>query len=238
MIRSRFTILLIACLTTSCTSSQGLHTDQLRNIIQREETRFVGSHQSNPPIASALRSTAPALGLYLKPTGFRQREFDWIDRDRDTVLAWARELQSVGVTRSSAFVPQTSLKGDTLAELNASAIRYGIDLLVIFDGAAAVDRYNNYKAPLLYWTILGAYLADGTQSDALCLVKGSVWDAKTGMLLFSEETEGRSALVGPAAFVNDDQVILTARQQAVGKLLELIGQKLREMTTHPSTRPQ
>jgi len=237
MIRSRFTIVLIACLTASCAGSQGLDPDQLRDILQQEEARFVGSRQSNPSIASAPRPTAPALGLYLKPTGYRQREFDWTDRDRETVLAWARELQAEGTTRSGTIVPQSSLKGDTLAELNASAIRYGTDLLVIFDGAAAVDRYNNYKAPLLYWTILGAYLADGTESDALCLVKGSVWDAKTGILLFSEEAEGRSALVGPAAFVNDDQAIHTARQQALGKLLELIGQKLRDVKTQPATRP-
>jgi len=175
---------------------------------------------------SSLRAAAPALGLYLKPTGFLHREFEWSDRDRETVLAWGKGLQPSGMAASAGLVPQSSLKGNTLTELRASATRYGFDLLVIVDGAAAVDRYNNYKAPLLYWTILGAYFADGTESDALCLVKGSVWNVKTGALLFSEEAEGRAQAVGPAAFVDDDKIVLSARQQALAQLLTKLKSRL------------
>jgi hypothetical protein len=238
MIRSRFMIVLTVWLTAGCAASQGLHPDQLRNMLQQEEARFGGSPTLQRPAADSSLTTAPSLGLYLKPTGFLHRGFDWTDRDRETVLDWANKLQADGATTNGKFVPQSSLKGDTFSELRASAARYGADILVVFDGAATVDRYNNYKAPLLYWTIFGAYLADGTQSDAICFVKASVWDVKTGARLFSEETDGLAKDVGPAAFVDDDQVILSACQQALGKLLELVAQRLRGLKIQPAASPR
>lgn len=222
----RLVAVLAILLTTGCASSQGLHPEQLRAILAQEEARFVSPQPEQPSSGSASRASARSLGMYLKPTGFLHREFEWTDRDRETVLTWAKSVQASGPATSAGFVPLTSLKGHTLAELRASASRYGFDFLVVFDGAGAVDRYNNYKGPLLYWTILGAYFADGTQSDALCVVRGSVWEVKTGTQLYSEEAEGRSQMVGPAAFVDDDQGILKARQEALTELLAKLKSRL------------
>jgi hypothetical protein len=226
----RFIVVLMIYLTAGCAGSQGLHPEPLQNLLREEEARFSGPQHSPPSTTIPSQPAPPAsanLGLYLKPTGFFERAFEWTDRDREAILAWAQQRQPNGPETRARFVPQSSLKGDTLAELRASAARYGADLLVMFDGAAAVDRYNNYKAPLLYWTILGAYLADGTQSDALCLIRGSVWDVKTGTLLFADEAEGRSQTVGPAAFVDDHAMVLAAKQQALASLLQLMEQRRR-----------
>jgi rhombotail lipoprotein len=112
------------------------------------------------------------------------------------------------------------LKGHNLTELRGTAARYGVDWLLIVDGAAAVDRYNNYKAGLLYWTIAGAYVADGTHSDALCVLKATLWDVKTGAALFEEEAEAQTNTVGPAALVDDDREIERARTTAMHLLME------------------
>jgi len=218
--------LFAAFLASGCAASQGLQVQPLQDEIQRKESRFFGGLPSPPTVERIPVMERPALGLYLKPTGFLRRLFDWTDRDREMVVAWANSTQPNPAARKHGLVPQSSLKDETLRELRESAARYGYDLLLIFDGAAAVDRYNNYKAPLFYWTIIGAYVADGTQSDALCLVNGSVWDVKTGVLLFSEQAEGRVEVVGPAAYVEDEAVILGARKQALTNLLEKIAQKL------------
>jgi len=226
---------LLACLIAGCSAGEGLHSDRLRSVIQQEESRFFTSPA--PPSTKVLVPTTPALGFYLKPTGFLHREFDWTDRDREIVLAWADGRRTEGLITNGRFVHQSSIKGDTFAELKASAARHGADLLVIFDGAASVDRYNNYKAALWYWTIVGAYVADGTQSDALCLVNVTIWDVKTGTMIFSEEAEGRSQIVGPAAIVDDEQGVLTARRQALDKILELVAQRLRDRHKEPAMKP-
>jgi hypothetical protein len=212
----RFMPLLLIGAIAGCASSQGLHPNQLRAILQQEELRFVGPL---PATGNSTKPTPPALGLYVKPTGFLHREFEWTDRDRETILAWSKALRLGSGGKSLGFVPLASLKGNTLTELRASAARYGADWLLIFDGAAAVDRYNNYKASLLYWTILGAYVADGTHSDALCLVKATLWDVKTGAQLFEQEAEGTTKKVGPAVYVDDGEEIERARKVALETLL-------------------
>ena len=201
-----------------CASSQGLSHDALQEVIRQEEARFLDT--SSVAATTPARANAPQLGLYLKPTGFLNREFEWTSGDRDVVLAWSRRLPLGTGGKSTGFLTLSSLKGETLKELRASATRYGVDWLLVFDGAAAVDRYNNYKAALLYWTIVGAYLADGTHSDALCLLKATLWDVKTGTLVFEEQAEAQTKAVGPAALVDDAQEISRAKTVAMNMLLE------------------
>jgi hypothetical protein len=217
MTRFSFQPIIAAGLLAGCAGSQGLHVDQLKAILQQEQARFAGMPSS---AGHSTRPNAPVLGLYLKPTGFLHREFEWTGRDRDTVLTWSRTLQLGSEGKSAGFVTPSSLKGYTLAELRSSAARHGIDWLLLFDGAAAVDRYNNYKAPLLYWTILGAYFADGTHSDALCIMTATLWDVKTGARLFDAQGEGMTTKVGPAALVHDGEEIERARNVAMETLLQ------------------
>jgi hypothetical protein len=172
---------------TGCASSQGLHLDSLRQTLQDEEARFVGILPSTSTANNSARQGPPKLGLYVMPTGFLRHEFEWTDADRESLLAWTNELQRDGFIGGSSFLQLSSIKGNTLAQLRESAIRHGVDLLLIVDGAAMVDRYNDYKGALLYWTILGAYFVDGTHSDALCLARGSLWDVRGETKLVEEE---------------------------------------------------
>ena len=200
-----------------CASSQGLSHDALMDIIRQEESRFIGASASD---GTPLRLSAITLGMYLKPTGHLHREFEWTSRDRDALLAWSRQLPLGSGGRSAGFLTLSSLRGHTLTELRETAARYGVDRLLILDGAAAVDRYNNYKAGLIYWTIVGAYLADGTHSDALCVLKATLWDVKTGVALFGEEAEAQTNTVGPAALVDDQREIERARTAAMNLLMD------------------
>ena len=217
--RTRWVLFLCAVLAGSvgCASSHGLSRDYLQDVILREEAGFL-----DPPSAAAAPAPrhAPTLGFYFKPTAFVHREFEWTSRDRDAVLTWAQGLSLGEGGRSTGFLTPSSLKGQSLRELRATAARYGVDWVLVFDGAAAVDRYNNYKAPLLYWTIVGAYLADGTHSDALCLMKATVWDVKTGARLFDEQADAITRTVGPAALVDDGREIERAKTRAMETLLQ------------------
>src|SRR5689334_13460981 len=217
MIRCSFCLWSILLGLGGCSSSQGLSRDALQNVIAQEESRFIDTPNAPGPSA---RPDAPRLGLYLKPTGFVDREFEWTGGDRDAVLAWAQQLPNPAGGRNPGFLTLSSLKGQSLTELRATATRYGFDWLLVLDGAAAVDRYNNYKAALFYWTIVGAYLADGTHSDALCIMNATLWDVKTGARLFEQEAEGVTKKVGPAALVDDGEEIERARAVAMETLLQ------------------
>jgi hypothetical protein len=223
MIRWALPLCVVLASFDGCTSSQGLSRDSLQNIIQQDESRFVDAPSA--AVAPA-RLNGPTLGLYLKPTGFLRREFEWSGDDRDRVLAWSKQLPLGRGGKSTGFLTLSSLKGHTLTELRTTAARYGVDWVLIFDGAVAVDRYNNYKAPLLYWTLIGAYLADGTHSDALCVLKATLWDVKTGGRVFEERAEAETKSVGPAALVDDKEQVERARTLAMNALLQRLTDRL------------
>jgi len=215
-----YMMLALLLFLTACASSQGLHLNSLQQTLQDEEVRFVGPLPSTSTANPSTRPGPPRLGLFVMPTGFLRHEFEWTDADRESLLAWTNGLQRDGLISGASFIQISSIKGNTLAQLRESAARYGADLLLIVNGAATVDRYNNYKGPLLYWTIFGAYFADGTHSDALCLVRGALWDVRGETKLFGEEAQGLSKIVGPAARVEDREGITAARRQALTKLME------------------
>jgi hypothetical protein len=212
--------LALSLLLTGCASSQGLHLDSLKLTLQDEETRFVGAQPSASAVSPPTGQGPPKLGLYVMPTGFLHHEFEWTDADRESLLAWTNELQRDRLISGASFIHIASIKGNQLVQLRESAIRQGIDLLLIVDGAATVDRYNNYKGALLYWTILGAYFAHGTHSDALCLVRAALWDVRGEAKLTQKEAQGSSKIVGPAARVDDREGVTAARRQALTKLME------------------
>lgn len=218
--RSSITVLALMLFLSSCAGNHELYLATLTQMLQDEEARFIGTQPAESQANPSTRQGPPKLGLYVMPTGFIRHEFEWTDADRESLLAWANRLQHDGLISGAFFVHLASGKGDQLIQLRESARRYGADLLLIVDGAATVDRYLNYKGILLYWTILGAYFADGTHSDALCLVRGSLWDVRGGSKLAEEEAQGLSKIVGPTARVEDREGITAARRQALTKLME------------------
>ena len=215
-----YMVLAFSLFLTACASSQGLHLDSLQQTLQDEEARFVGAPPSESTANSSTRQGPPKLGLFVMPTGFLRHEFEWTDADRESLLAWTNRLERDGLISGASFLHISSIKGNQLAQLRESAMRHGADILLIVDGAATVDRYNNYKGVLLYWTILGAYFVDGTHSDALCLVRGALWDVRGDTKLFGEEAQGLSKIVGPTARVEDREGITAARRQALTQLME------------------
>ncbi|HXV80206.1 MAG TPA: hypothetical protein VEG60_10040, partial [Candidatus Binatia bacterium] len=65
-----------------------------------------------------------------------------------------------------------------------------------------------------------------THSDALCLVKATLWDVKSGARLLEEQAEGEYTSVGPAALVSDLEQIERARMTAMNILLERLAVRL------------
>jgi len=207
-------------LVTGCAGDHARYLATLTETLQGEEARFIGTYQAETLAKPSVRKGPPKLGLYVMPTGFLRHEFEWTDADRESLLTWTKDLQREGRISGASFIHLSSGKGNQLKQLRESARRYDADILLIVDGAATVDRYLNYKGVLLYWTIFGAYYVDGTYSDALCLVRGSLWDVPSGIRLVQEEGQGLSERVGPTAVLDDQKGVTEARRQALNGLME------------------
>ncbi len=223
--------LIIVLVLAGCTGSKGFDHAALREALRQDSFTLSNSPNQIEP-QSAARPALPAkLALYLKPTRVLNRRFEWTDADKDTFRTWASDLKSRGLLSDLYVVAESSVTGTQNSR--EVAARYGAEVLLIVEGATDLDRYNNYKGPLLYWTILGAYLAAGTHSDALCLVTASLWDVRAGARYFTVESEGQAKAVGPAAFLDDKDAIDRAKQAAIGDLQRKLSERLRSASENP-----
>jgi hypothetical protein len=228
-----FPLLPIALLLfAGCAGSQGLDRRSLDVLLQRDFETMTGGHPAESP--NAVRPKPPVkLAIYLQPTGYLNRHFEWTAEDRDRLVAWAESLKTQGLLSETWFLPDSSLATRTIGALSAATRRYHADLLLVVAGAGALDRYNNAKAGLWYWTIVGAYKADGTHSDALAVLKSSLWSVISGELLGIDQGEGLVKRVGPAATVDDQDTIRQAERLALEQLSLRVGERLRRLLTKP-----
>jgi hypothetical protein len=135
-------------------------------------------------------------------------------------------LRDAGMLQEVFVLDDPMIQGLETGRIHRAAARYGADAVLIVDGAGAVERSNNAKA-WLYATLLGAYLASGTECDALFLIRGSLWDVRQDRLFLNQEAEGKARQIGPALLLEDRAVLRQAQTAALETLASRMADALR-----------
>ena len=194
-----------------------------------------------------LQSELPSpfrLALYFttdqRPFQFSVQRPNWLAADKELVLNSLRPLKEENIVKTAFVLADSTVQGTLNRDVRLAAARYNADVVLIVNGAAAVDRYNNGYAAW-YATILGVYLAPGTNSDALFMIEGTVWDVRTGYLYGTQAAEGTAQSVGPAASLQDKDVVARAKEAAlqsfdnhIADLLRLMKEKFHRRPSLPS----
>ena len=217
----RLTIILglIVTVSAGCASSQGFNRAAMIETLHVDPT----PDQNNEPLAnqSSRLSTPFRLGIFFEdhniPAGQSIRKVEWLSADRSQLLREFAPLQDEQILRDTFVLMDATLRGDDIRGIRQAGARYGSDLVLIVRGAAAVDRYNNRYA-LLYPTLIGAYLAPGTESDGLVMVTGSLWAVRSEWHAPIQTVEGASKVVGSAVLVDDSTALQEAKEQAIRAL--------------------
>ncbi|TKB93297.1 MAG: hypothetical protein E8D40_04150 [Nitrospira sp.] len=129
------------------------------------------------------------------------------------------------------MLTDATLQGEDIRRIRQAGARHGADVVLIVDGLASVDRYNNRFA-WLYPTLIAAYLAPGTESDALVMITGSLWAVHSDWHTPLQAVEGHSTVKGAAVFVEDAAALQEARQQAIRAIGSRMVEELRLFTGH------
>lgn len=195
-------------------------------------------------VLDAAQEPAPRLsadGIAAPPTRFRlalyfvRRDFpthrgihkaEWLGTDRDALRRRLMPLRDDGVLQEVFVLEDSTIHSPDIGRIRRAAARYGADAVLIVDGAGAVERSNNAKA-WLYATVIGAYLASGTECDALFLVQGSLWDVRQDRLFLNQEAEGKARQIGPALLLEDRAVLRQAQTAALETLASRMADALR-----------
>ncbi len=226
------TLLALILLTTisACSGSRGLN----RHILQE-------SFHDHPDVVTerdiaatlALQATLPRpyrLAIYFKQEDFPSlpalQRVDWVSADADRVQRALAPIQEEGILQQSFLLANSTVQGSTFRDIRHAAARYNADAILIIDGASAVERYNNGHA-WWYATGIGTYFAHGTESHALFMMEGTLWDVRTGYLYGTQTAEGETTLIGPAPSLEDKTAVAEAKDVAMARFGKEIADMLR-----------
>jgi rhombotail lipoprotein len=182
--------------------------------------------ESQPLASQGVHLSTPfRLGVFFVHHDFPHRQsiraVEWPARDRDQLLRELAPLQETHVLQDAFVLMDATLRGEDIRGIRQAGARYGADAVLIIDGVAAVDRYNNRFA-WLYPTVIGAYLAPGTESDALVMITGDLWAVHSEWHMPLQTAEEQSKVTGAAAFVEDT----TALKQAKERTIQALGMRI------------
>mgnify|MGYP001264469911 CR=1 FL=1 len=162
------------------------------------------------------------------------RKVEWLSADRAQFLNGLAPLRDQNQLTDIFVLMDSTVQAGNSDEIRQAGARYGADAVLIVDGAGAIDRYNNYYA-WLYPTLIGAYLAPGTESAALVIATGSLWAVHSNWHAPIQTVEGVSKTVGSAVFVDDSTALQEAKEQALQALSTRIVEQLQRWMQQPST---
>lgn len=211
-------LLCIALALSACAGSRGFDRQELKDSFQQEpdvvtDRDIASVLDLQPQLPSPFR-----LALYFKthavPFRATMHKPSWLASDKELIIKKLQPVVDERIVKDVFVLADSTVQGTLTRDIRLAAARYTADVVLIVDSAAAVDRYNNGRAAW-YATGLGAYLAPGTQSDALFMIEGTAWDVRTGYLYGIQSAEGTAQSIGPAASLDDKDVVARAKEAAV-----------------------
>jgi rhombotail lipoprotein len=161
------------------------------------------------------------------PTPWRWSEhrFAWDEADREVVADALGPLLEAKVITELIPLPDALFPDESVRGARFAAARQGADAVLVVTGAAGLESYSN-AAALLYPTIVGLWLAPGTQADGVCFVAASLWDVRSGFLYLAAETRGVVHRRVPYMHLDEVAVADAARKEAVGDLAKELAERL------------
>jgi len=169
------------------------------------------------------------------PIQHKIRMAKWTDRDKGALMKELAPLQNEGIVADTFLLADSTIHEYDVPKIRQAAARYGADAVLIVEGVGSVDRYNNGYAAW-YVTLIGAYVAPGTVSDALFMIHSSLWDARTERLYATQTVEDRSTLTGSAVLLEDSRALAQAKTAALAEFGKRTVDGWRRSRTPPPAR--
>jgi rhombotail lipoprotein len=173
-----------------------------------------------PPISSQIPTLNLPLrvGLAFVPSNVPNTESLSEARKTELLERSKAAFQGKDYLREIVVIPETYLRSsrgfDTIDQV---ARLYNLDViaLVSYDQlAVSSDRSVSF----LYWTIVGAYVIEGTQNEVQTLVDTAVFDIPTRMLLF--RAPGIDKVTKDATLVGTPEQVRRTQDESFGRAMD------------------
>lgn len=219
---------LILALSVNCAGSLGFDRSAMTEVLHIASSSDGGNR--DPSTQNSALSPPVRLAVFFtdheSPNHQSLRKVEWLSADREQLLQGLASLRDQKLVTDSFVLMDSTVQAGNIDAIRHAGARYGADVVLIVDAAGAIDRYNNRYA-WLYPTLIGAYLAPGTESAALVIATGSLWAVHSNWQAPIQTAEGLSTIVGSAVFVEDSAALQEAKEYAIQALSTNVVEQIR-----------
>ena len=214
--------------TIGCTSSQGFNRTAMDERLHHTPPSI---SEKQPRSPQTVHPSPPfRLGVFFAkhdvPDTPSIRKVEWLSADRDQLLRELAPLRDEQLIADTFVLVDVTVQSGDIKRIRQVGARFGADIILVVDGVAGIDRYNNRFA-WLYPTLIGAYLVPGTESDALIMATGSLWAVRSDWQTSIQTVEARSKTMGAGALIEDNVSLQDAQRLAIQTLGKHIAEQLR-----------
>lgn len=223
------TALLLLLGLSHCTASRGFDRGALHaefaDTVRIDDEEIARVLDLRPQLREPFR-----LAVHFVPPrpnfGDRQR-WIWSGEDKDALLSMVGRMRDSGVVSDMFLIGDALVPSRDRKSIRLAAARAGADAVLIVNGVAAVDRYNNALAAT-YLLLVTPLFVPGTVLDVLFVANASVWDVRNDFLYLAVESEATSSRTAPPAFLDEALLLRETRADALRELeVELLPRLLR-----------
>ncbi|MDX1517675.1 MAG: rhombotarget lipoprotein [Woeseiaceae bacterium] len=211
MKRSIFVLALLGLVLSAsgCTALFGLGTETRRGV-SSSLVDYLYPQGEVPPDHSA---TIPSLNLPLRVGLAFVPTYSYNDFTEAKKIELLETVKAAFVQydyiEHIEVIPDTYLRSSKgIGGMQQVARLYGVDVMALVSYDQVTVTEDN-KAALLYWTIVGAYLIEGTNNEVQTFVDTAVFDVNTAKLLF--RAPGTNTAADRSTAIDSD---MTVRRQS------------------------
>ncbi|MCD6061803.1 MAG: uncharacterized protein K0S16_2114 [Moraxellaceae bacterium] len=219
-------VLFMALALAACASSKGFDRGALRS--KMVEQKAVTEEDIQRTLSLKPQLPQPyRLAVYFMPAkSYWRAPFAWTREDKEKIVQAASGISGVAdvVLVNDTFASSADIKAVRLA-----AARAGADAVLVVDGVASIDRYNN-PLGMTYIALVTPLFVPGTVMDGLFLANASMWDVRNQYLYLSIEAEGQARKVAPPYFLEEGHVVANAKARGLDELARDLGTRLQRMS--------
>ncbi len=169
------------------------------------------------------------LGIYFDVSNKKSKwrwDWEWNEQDQKVLMALKKEFKDFELVTNIVHISESVVNGWTLKDIRLAAARYQVDAVLVVRGSPSVDSYFNPWS-CLYLTILGMWIAPGSNRDALFAMEGVLWDVGNKYMYLAVEAEGTGQVQRPTIYITDRQAIGLAKNDAVVRFSKRLARELK-----------
>ena len=227
-LKHTLTLFTMAILLAGCTSFwQALSGGERRGVSSSLVEYLYPEGNEPPPITETIpRLELPLrVGLAFVPSATHTEMTFLSEATKTSLLERVRQqFLDRDYIAEIEVIPETYMRAGTgFTSLQQVSRIYNLDVIALlsYDQVVASD---DTTASFLYWTIIGAYLVEGSKNDVQTFVDTAVFDIPTRQLLF--RAPGIDKLVSRSTLIKSGEELRQSRTESFGRAIDNMSENL------------